>query len=168
MNGRNGGLFTGRGFPVAGSLLRFSFQWFGFSDTGPATPGDWDTIPYLGLVNGQMTWESSASIATYGTTAFNGFVDGTPGSTTMTGSVLGYLASSDTPPTPYQPYQAEHSKLWYVKILAGSMAVESRALLSQIQTSLDVNDVAMIGFNFTLIGIPRQAQFNFLAGVGEP
>lgn len=168
MNGYNGGLFTGRGFPQAGGSTRVSYQWFGFSSTGPLSGSDWDTIPYVGLVNGFISLSSSAAITTYGTTAFNGFVDGTPGSTTITGSVTGYLASSAAQPAPVTPYQAEQSKLWYVKVLAGTLAFESRALLSDIDFSISVDNVASVSFTFTLIGLPRQAQFNFLAGVNQP
>lgn len=168
MNGRNGGLFTGRGFTTTGSSVRVGYQYFGLSDVGPTDPNDWTTINYTGMVNGTMAWSSSASVATYGTTAFNGFVDGTVGSTVMSGSVNGYIASSDTQPTPVWLTQSTHSKLWYVKILAGSLAVESRALLSTIDSAIDVNGIIGISFGFTLIGLPRQAQFAYLAGVAQP
>ena len=168
MNGRNGGIFTGRGFHTTGSTIRVSYQWFGISDFGPLTPGDWDTIPYVGIMGGSMAWSSSAPVNTYGTTAFNGFPDGTVGTTVMTGSAAGYIAARDTQPVPVTLIQSEHSKLFYVKILAGSLAVESRALLSNVNTSITVNDAVEISFDFTLIGLPRQAQFNFLGGINQP
>jgi hypothetical protein len=168
LNGRNGGIFTGRGYKTTGSSIRVSYQWFGMSSAGPATPGDWDTIPYIGILNAFGSYTSSASITSYGTTAFNGFIDATVGSTTMTGSVTGYIASSDTQPAPVAITQSEHSKLWYIKMLAGTMAIEGRALLSDIQIGFDVNAAIEVSFGYTLIGIPRQAQFNFLAGVVQP
>ena len=168
MIGRDGGLFTGRGFQTTGSLVRVGYQYFGISETGPTDPNDWTTISYTGIVNGTMQWSSSAAVTTYGTTAFNGFVDGTVGSTVMSGSVNGYVASKSSQPTPVWLTQSFHSKLYYVKILAGSLAVESRALLSNIDSGIDVNGVVAISFSFTLIGLPRQAQFLYLAGVLEP
>lgn len=157
-------VFTGAGLKnMAGQ--RVSFQWFGFA---PA-PSDGSVPTTLNsILNGTISIEESANVATAPTTAFNGFVDGWVENATLSGTVEGYVQPSSVVPTYSGAITPFTSGQYYFKVLVGTVYHACFGYFSNIKVSADVNDVSKISFSYTLTGIPTVAQYDYVRGGSAP
>jgi hypothetical protein len=157
-------VFTGAGLKNL-SGQRVSFQWFGYAPD----PGD-GSIPttLTSILNGTMSIEQNTPVATAPTTAFNGFVDGWSECTTISGSIEGYIQPSSVVPTVSGVTTPFTSPRYYFKVLIGSVHYAGFGYFSSAKISADVNDIAKIAFDFTLVGIPTTAQVAIVTGGAAP
>lgn len=144
---------------------RVSFQWFGFA---PA-PSDGSVPTTLqSILNGQMSVEENTPVTTAATTAYNGFVTGWNECTTITGSVAGFLQPSSVQPTASGVITPFSGGKYYFKVLIGTVYYAGFGYFSGIKISTDVDDVAKVSFDYTLVGIPTAAQFDYVRGGSAP
>jgi hypothetical protein len=157
-------VFTGAGLKNL-SGQRVSYQWFGYAPD----PGN-GTIPttFTSLLNGTISIEQNTPVATAPTTAFNGFVDGWSESTTVSGSVEGYVQPSSVVPTVSGTTTPFTSTKYYFKVLIGSVYYAGFGYFSSAKISSDVNEIAKVSFEYTLVGIPTTAQIAIVTGGSAP
>ena len=155
-------VFTGSGYnsPNGG---RMSFQWLGLAPyvTGQAPN-------YTSVINGTIKFSEQSNPVTLQTTAWNGFVDGYVENASISGTVSGFVLPSYVAPSPVYPNLPITGRVWWIKILIGTLYYEGRSLISGLDFSTGVDEVVTVDFNFQFIGIPKTTQFYYLAGGNPP
>lgn len=157
-------VFTGAGINSNGYPV--SYQWLGISSVLPA--GGNYNVPYTSIVNGEINIKESTGLVTFQTTAFNGFAGSYPECAVISGSVRGFIVPSYSQPSPVLLTQPNSSRLWWMKVVSGSMLYEGPFLINDLDCKSTVTEEVAVTFGFQLCGIPRAAQFNFLAGGVQP
>jgi hypothetical protein len=157
-------LFTGSGLKNA-SGNPVSFRWAGISVASAygSVPGSLDSI-----LNGSITVDESAQIATYPTTAFNGFAGGYAENAVVQGTIDGYLQPKSVQPTSSGAVIPRTALLYFIKVLIGTHYHAAFVRLSDISEGSTGDDVAYIRFRYQVVGIPLALQSAFVRGGAQP
>jgi len=157
-------LFTGVGLKnYAGE--RVSYRWAGI-----AVASAYGVVPESleSILNGGITVDESAPMATYPTTAFNGFAGGHVENAVVTGSIDGYLQPKSIQPTSSGAIFPRTSFLYFLKVLIGSHYHAAFVRLTNIAEGATADDVSYIQYRYQVVGIPLALQSAFVEGGGPP
>lgn len=156
-------LFTSAGLRAPTGNGRVSYGWCGFA------PYAFGQSPiYQPLLNGEMTFSESADVTDYATTAFNGFRDGTIGTSIIKGSVTGFIQGVDATPAPLSVEQPPTTKLWWIKVLLGTVYLECTAAITNLSVAGTPDEVVKASFDYQFLGLPRVYQYSYIVGGSEP
>ena len=153
--------FTGYGFftgPGPTGITRVNYSWAAIG-SGPT-----DTNPLV-LEHGSITATESAQITTIGTTAFNGWSDSYAGPTTITGTINGYLAASNTDHAT-DPVSVRAGTKGFLILTAGTWTYSGWMLISSFDISVDAGDFAAVSVGFTMKAAPTARRLGFYQGGG--
>ena len=159
-------VFTGAGVPSPAGY-RMNFQWLGISSTLPVN-GNYSPLVFTSIVNGSIQFSEQSNVVTLQTTAWNGFVDGYAENAVISGTVRGFAQGTYLAPAPVSPVLPNTGRVWWMKILIGTIYYEGKTLISGLDIASDLEEVVTVVFNFTFIGLPRTTQVQYLTGGNPP
>ena len=155
--------FTGSGFNTgfgsgitAGVPVNYSWAAIG---AGPT-----DAQPVV-LEHGSMTASETSPVTTIGTTAYNGWSDSYAGVATITGTINGFLAASDTDHTT-DPISVRAGTRGYLIVTAGSWTYEGWILINSFDIAVDADELVTVAIGYTMKAVPRHRRLGFYQGGG--